>query len=66
MTLTRPRHLLAAGAAVCIGGTLFVGLGGFPLLARASESSLEFVGTLIGNVHHISMDKLYPTYTRCF
>ena len=65
MTLTRTHHLLTA-AAVCLGGTLFVGLGGFPLLERAGESSLEFVGHLISNVHHISLDRLDPTYPRCF
>ena len=65
MTLTRSRPLLTV-AAVCIGGTLFAGLGGFPLLAHAGESSLEFVGNLISNVHHISLDRLDPTYPRCF
>jgi hypothetical protein len=65
MTLARTRPLLTA-AAVCIGGTLFAGLGGFPWLARAGESSLEFVGNLINNVHHISLDRLDPTCPRCF
>jgi hypothetical protein len=65
MTLTRKRPLLTA-AAVCLGGTLFVGLGGLPFLARACESPLEFVGNLIGNVHRISLDRLDPTYPRCF
>lgn len=65
MMLTRTRPLLTA-VAVCMGGTLFAGLGGFPLLARAGESSLEFVGNLISNVHHISLDRLDPTYPRCF
>lgn len=65
MMLTRTRQLLTA-VAVCMGGTLFVGLGGFSLLARAGESSLEFVGNLISNVHHISLDRLDPTYSRCF
>ena len=65
MTLTRTRHLLTA-VAVCLGGTLFVGLGGFPLLERAGESSLEFVGHLISNVHNTSLDRLDPTYPRCF
>jgi hypothetical protein len=51
---------------VCLGGALFVGLGGFPLLARAGESSLEFVGNLISNVHHISLDRLDPTCPQCF
>ena len=66
MTLTRTRQLLTVGATVCLGGTLFVGLGGLPMLARAGESSLEFVGNLISNVHHISLDRLDPTYPRCF
>ena len=60
------RQLLTAGAAVCLGGALFVGLGGLPMLAQAGESSLEFVGNLISNVHHISLDRLDPTYPRCF
>ena len=66
MILTRTRYLLTAGAAVCLGGTLFVGLGGLPVLARASESSLDFVGNLISGVQHISLDRLDPTYPRCF
>ncbi len=66
MILTRTHHLLTAGTAVCLGGALFVGLGGFPLLVRAGESSLEFVGNLISNVHYISLDRLDPTYPRCF
>jgi hypothetical protein len=66
MILTRTRQLLTVGAAVCLGGTLFVGLGGLPTLAQAGESSLEFVGNLISNVHHISLDRLDPTYPHCF
>jgi hypothetical protein len=66
MTLTPMRQLLAARAAVCLGGVLFVGLGGLPMLAQAGESSLKFVGNLISNVHHISLDRLDPTYPRCF
>jgi len=66
MILTRTRYLLTAGAAVCLGGTLFVELGGFPLLARASESSLESVGHLTSSVHYISLDRLDPTYPHCF
>jgi hypothetical protein len=65
MILARTRYLLTAGAAVCLGGTLFVGLGGFPLLVRASESSFEFVGHLISNVHSISLDRLDPTCPQC-
>lgn len=65
MMLTRTRPLIAA-VAVCMGGTLFAGLGGFSLLACAGESSLEFVGNLISNVQHISLDRLDPTYPRCF
>ena len=66
MILTRAHHLLTAVATVCLGGALFVGLGGLPLLMRAGESSLEFVGNLISNVHYISLDRLEPTYPRCF
>lgn len=66
MILTRTRHLFTAGAAVCLGGTLFVGLGSVPVLARAGESSLEFVGHLISNVQQISLDRLDPTCPRCF
>jgi hypothetical protein len=68
MTVTRTHQLLTAGATACLGGALFVGLAGLPFLARACESPLEFVGTLISNVHHhISLDQLDPpTYPRCF
>jgi len=65
MSLTRTRYLLTAGVSVCFGGTLFVGLGGFPALARAGESSLEFVGHLISGVHNISLDRLDPTCPQC-
>ena len=66
MLVTRARQLLTIGATLCLGGTLFVGLGGIPFVERAGESSLEFVGNLISGVHHISMDRLDPTYPRCF
>ncbi len=66
MTVTRTHQLLTAGAAVCLGGALFVGLGGLPFLARACECPLEFVGNLIGNVHHTSLDRLDPTCPQCF
>jgi len=65
MMLARTRPLLTA-VAVCLGGTLFAGSGGCTLLARAGKSSLEFVGNLISNVHNISLDRLDPTYPRCF
>ncbi|MCU1323043.1 MAG: hypothetical protein JWM43_2692 [Acidobacteriaceae bacterium] len=66
MIITRTHRLLTAGAAMCLGGTLFVGLGGLPFLVRACESPLEFVGNLIGNVHRISLDRLDPTCPQCF
>ena len=65
MTVARTRPLLTA-AAVSLGGALFIGLGGFTLLERAGESSLEFVGNLISNVHRISLDRLDPTCPQCF
>jgi hypothetical protein len=65
MIVTRTHQLLTAGA-VCLGGALFVGLGGLPFLARACECPLEFVGNLISNVHHISLDRLDPTCPQCF
>jgi hypothetical protein len=64
MTLTRTHPLLKA-AAVSLGGALFIALGGFTLLERAGESSLEFVGNLISNVHCISLDRLDPTCPQC-
>ena len=64
MIVTRTSQLLTA-VAVCLGGALFVGLGGFTLLERAGESSLEFVGNLISNVHRISLDRLDPTCPQC-
>ena len=66
MTITRAHQLLTAGAAVCLGVALFVGLGGLPFLARACECPLEFVGNLIGHVHHISLDRFDPTCPQCF
>jgi hypothetical protein len=65
MTLTRKPRLLTA-AAVCLGVALFVGSGGMPTLARAGESSLEFVGHLISNVQHTSLDWFDPTCPQCF
>jgi hypothetical protein len=66
MTATRTHQLLTAGAAACLGGALFVGLGGLPFLARACECPLEFVGNLISRVRHISLDRLDPTCPQCF
>lgn len=67
MKLARSYQLLAAGVAVCLGGTLFVGMGGAAPLARASEASLEFVGNLIESVHNMPLsERLDPTYPRCF
>ena len=45
---------------------MFVGLGGMPTLAQAGESSIEFVGHLISNVQHISLDRFDPTCPQCF
>jgi hypothetical protein len=66
MTLARSCQLLATGAAVCLGGSLFFGSGGLPMLAQAGESSLEFVGNLINNIHNISLDRFDPTCPSCF
>ena len=66
MTVTRAHQLLTAGAAACLGGALFFGLGGLPILARACEWPPEFVGNLISNVHHTSLDRLDPTCPQCF
>lgn len=67
MKLARSYQLLAAGFAACLGGSLFVGMGGATSLARAGEASLEFVGNLIESVHDIPLsERLDPTYPRCF
>ena len=66
MTVTRTRQLLTAGAAVCLGGALFVGLAGLPFLAAACECPLEFVGNLISHSHRTSLDRLDPTCPQCF
>lgn len=65
MTLTRTPRLLSAATA-CLGGALFVGMGGPTVMERVGESSLEFVGNLIKNVHHMSLDRLDPTCPQCF
>ena len=66
MTVTRTHQLLTAGAAVCLGGALFVGLGGISDVARVGETPVEFVGDLINNVHHIFLDRFDPTCPKCF
>lgn len=66
MTIARPRQLLAVGAAVCLGGALFAGMGGVQRIAQGGEASLEFVGNLISSVRHIRLDRLDATYPRCF
>jgi hypothetical protein len=66
MTVTRAPQLLTAGAVACLGGALFVGLGGLPFLARACECPLEFVGNLISHGHRTSLDRLDPTCPQCF
>jgi hypothetical protein len=65
MTATRTRQRISVGTALCFG-VLFVGLGVLPMLAQAGESAIEFVGNLISNVHHISLDRLDPTCPQCF
>ena len=63
----KPQIFLDSHALILVfGGTLAAGLHSLLVLVRASESSLEFVGNLIGNVHNISLDRLDPTYPRCF
>ena len=66
MTVNHSHPLLTVVVAVCLGGTLSAGLYSLPVLVRAGESSLEFVGNLISNVRNISLDKLDPTYPRSF
>jgi hypothetical protein len=47
--------------------TVAIGVsGGISALARAGDASLEFVGNLISAFHDISLDRLDPTYPRCF
>jgi hypothetical protein len=65
MTLARSCQLITARA-VSLGGVLFVGLGGMSTVAHAGESSFEFVGNLINNVHNISLDRFDPTCPKCF
>ena len=65
MIVSRTHQLLTAGAAMCIGGALFVGLGGLPVFVRACVHPLEFVGNLIGNVQRISLDRLDSTCPQC-
>jgi hypothetical protein len=66
MTATRTRQRISVSTALCLGVALFVGLGVLPMLAQAGESAIEFVGNLISNVHHISLDRLDPTCPQCF
>jgi hypothetical protein len=66
MTVTRLRQSLNVVATVCLGGALFVGMGGTCPMVRAGEASLEFVGNLINGVHNISLDRLDPTCPQCF
>ena len=66
MTIARPRQLLAVGTAVCLGGALFAGMGSVQRIAQGGEASLEFVGNLISSVRDIRLDRLDPTYPRCF
>ncbi|ADV83712.1 hypothetical protein [Terriglobus saanensis] len=40
--------------------------GGFSLLVRGGGAVLEFVGHLISGFHDFSLDRLDPTYPRCF
>ena len=41
--------------------------GGFSALARAGDASLAFVGHLISGLHDgFSLDRLDPTFPRCF
>lgn len=40
--------------------------GNISAMVRAGDASLEFVGNLIQSAHGISLDKIDPTYPRCF
>ena len=66
MVLAHSRRLLAVGVGLFLGGTLFASIGGVSGMARAGEASLEFVGNLINGVRNIDLNRLDPTYPRCF
>lgn len=64
--ISRPRHIWKVILPIVLVA-LAIGLpGSISAMARAGDASLEFVGNLIQSVHHISLDRLDPTYPHCF
>jgi hypothetical protein len=64
--LARPRRSLMLALPVVLAVAAIGFSGGILALARAGDASLEFVGNLISAFHDISLDRLDPTYPRCF
>jgi hypothetical protein len=64
--IVRPHHSLMLVLPVVLASVAIGLSGGIPAFVRAADASLEFVGNLISTAHDISLDRLDPTYPRCF
>jgi hypothetical protein len=65
-SIATPRQQLVLTALLVLALSVFGMSGGFSLLVRGGDAVLEFVGHLISGFHHLSLDRLDPTYPRCF
>jgi hypothetical protein len=65
-SIVSPRQQLLLTALLILALSIFGMSGGFSLLVRGGDAVLEFVGHLISGFHHFSLDRLDPTYPRCF
>jgi hypothetical protein len=66
LSIASPRQQLLPTALLVLALSVFGMSGGFYLLVRGGDAVLEFVGHLISGFHYFSLDRLDPTYPRCF
>lgn len=66
LSIAIPRKQFLLRALLILALSVFGVSGGFSLLVRGGDAILEFVGHLISGFHGFSLDRLDPTYPRCF
>lgn len=66
LSIAIPRKQFLLTALLILALSVFGVNGGFSLLVRGGDAVLEFVGHLISGFHDFSLDRLDPTYPRCF
>lgn len=66
LSIAIPRKQFHLRALIILAPSVFGVSGGFSLLVRGGDAVLEFVGHLISGFNGSSLDRLDPTYPRCF